>query len=85
MPDPSLLQGLKERKLVQWALAYLAGAFVVFQLLDALAEPLGLRLLPTLMASMNLGSPSCVGYSKVAFPEVASRKNRIVPCRPLLS
>jgi TolB-like protein/Tfp pilus assembly protein PilF len=42
MPDPSLLQRLKERKLVQWALAYLAGAFVVFQLLDALDEPLGL-------------------------------------------
>jgi hypothetical protein len=29
MPSPSLLQRLKERKLVQWALAYLAGAFVV--------------------------------------------------------
>ena len=25
MPTPSLLQRLKERKLVQWALAYLAG------------------------------------------------------------
>ena len=42
MPTPSLLQRLKERKLVQWALAYLAGAFVVFQLLDALETPLGL-------------------------------------------
>jgi len=42
MPLPSLLQRLKERKLVQWALAYLAGAFVVFQVMDALAEPLGL-------------------------------------------
>jgi len=42
MPSPSLLQRLKERKLVQWGLAYLAGAFVVFQLLDALREPLGL-------------------------------------------
>ena len=29
MPTPSLLQRLKERKLVQWAVAYLAGAFVV--------------------------------------------------------
>ncbi|MFC1574864.1 hypothetical protein ACFL3Z_02170 [Gemmatimonadota bacterium] len=38
----SFLQRLKERKLVQWALAYLAGAFVVFQLLDALETPLGL-------------------------------------------
>lgn len=42
MPAPSVLQRLKERKLVQWALAYLAGAFVVFQLVDALDEPLGL-------------------------------------------
>jgi TolB-like protein/Flp pilus assembly protein TadD len=42
MPEPSLLQRLKERKLVQWALAYLAGAFVLFQLLDALEGALGL-------------------------------------------
>jgi hypothetical protein len=28
MPEPSLLQRLKERKLVQWAVAYLAGALV---------------------------------------------------------
>ncbi len=42
MSEPSLFQRLKERKFVQWAVAYLAGAFVVFQLLDALAEPLGL-------------------------------------------
>ena len=32
MPSPSLLQRLKERKLVQWALAYLAGAFVLYGL-----------------------------------------------------
>jgi TolB-like protein/Flp pilus assembly protein TadD len=42
MSEPPFLQRLKERKFVQWALAYLAAAFVVFQLLDALAEPLGL-------------------------------------------
>ncbi len=42
MPDSSFLRRLKERKLAQWALAYVAGAFVVFQLLDALAEPLAL-------------------------------------------
>ena len=42
MPDTSLIERLKEGRLVQWALAYLAGAFVVLQLLDALAEPLGL-------------------------------------------
>lgn len=42
MSDQTLIERLKERKVVQWVLAYLAGAFVVFQLLDALAEPLGL-------------------------------------------
>jgi serine/threonine-protein kinase len=31
MPVPSLLQRLKERKLVQWALAYLAGAWVLVE------------------------------------------------------
>ena len=40
--DPDFLQRLKERKLVQWALAYLAGAFVVFQGVEVLADPWGL-------------------------------------------
>jgi TolB-like protein/cytochrome c-type biogenesis protein CcmH/NrfG len=40
----SLLHRLKQRKIVQWALAYLAAAFVVFQAMDALSEPLGLSL-----------------------------------------
>jgi len=31
MPSPSLLQRLKERKLVQWAVAYLAGAWVFYE------------------------------------------------------
>ena len=35
----SIFQRLKERKLVQWALAYLAGAFVVFQGVEVMAEP----------------------------------------------
>jgi TolB-like protein/Tfp pilus assembly protein PilF len=39
MTDSSLVQRLKERKLVQWALAYLAGGFVVFQAVEVLAEP----------------------------------------------
>jgi serine/threonine-protein kinase len=42
MPGPSLLQRLKERKLVQWAIAYLAGAFVVFQAVEVMAEPWGI-------------------------------------------
>ena len=35
----SFLPRLKERKLVQWALAYLAGGFVVFQSVEVMAEP----------------------------------------------
>lgn len=38
MPDPPLLQGLKERKLVQWAAAYLAGAWVVFEVVDTVGD-----------------------------------------------
>ena len=37
-----IIQRLKERKLVQWALAYLAGAWLVLQVLDVAAEPWGL-------------------------------------------
>ncbi len=35
----SLIQRLKERKLFQWVFAYLAGAWLVFQALEVLAEP----------------------------------------------
>jgi TolB-like protein len=41
MPTPTLLQRLKERKLVQWALAYLAGAWVLFEVSDAVGGRLG--------------------------------------------
>lgn len=34
---PSLLDRLEQRKLVQWALAYLAGGWVVLQIVDQLA------------------------------------------------
>lgn len=34
-----LLQRLRERKLFQWALAYLAGAWIVFQGIEVMAEP----------------------------------------------
>ena len=37
-PNP-LLARLRQRKLVQWALAYLAGAWLLLQLLDLLAQP----------------------------------------------
>jgi len=39
---PSLLHRLKERRLVQCTLAYLAGAWLVFQGVEVLAEPWGL-------------------------------------------
>jgi TolB-like protein/Flp pilus assembly protein TadD len=52
MPDPSLLMRLKERKLVQWALAYLAGAFVVLQALDPISEAWGIS--PFLLQSLQV-------------------------------
>jgi TolB-like protein/Tfp pilus assembly protein PilF len=38
----SVLQRLRERKLFQWALAYLAGAWIIFQGIEVMAEPWGL-------------------------------------------
>ena len=38
----SLIERLKQRKVVQWAIGYLAGAFVALQLMDALQGPLEL-------------------------------------------
>lgn len=50
----ALLDRLRERKLVQWALAYLAGAWVLLQVLDLLSNtytwaPAIMRLLPVLL------------------------------------
>ena len=52
MPDPSLFKRLRERKLVQWAFAYLAGAFVVFQAVEVVAEPWGIS--PALQRSVHI-------------------------------
>lgn len=52
MPDTPLFQRLRERKLVQWALAYLAGAFVVFQAVEVLAEPWGIS--PAVQRSVHI-------------------------------
>lgn len=41
MPDAFLLQRLKERKLVQWAVAYLAGAWVLFEVSDVVGGRFG--------------------------------------------
>lgn len=37
----SLIARLKKRKLVQWTLAYLAGAWVLLQVMDVVADPMG--------------------------------------------
>ncbi|MFH1765252.1 MAG: tetratricopeptide repeat protein [Gemmatimonadota bacterium] len=42
MPTLSLLQRLKERKLVQWAVAYLAGAWVLYEVTATVGGPWGL-------------------------------------------
>lgn len=39
---PSLWDRLKERKMVQWTLAYLAGAYGLVQVVDVLADPFGI-------------------------------------------
>jgi serine/threonine-protein kinase len=44
MPDPTLLQRLKERKLVQWGLGYLAVALPLVGLVEVMAEPWGISL-----------------------------------------
>lgn len=56
---PAFFDRLKERKIVQWGLAYLAGAFVVFQLVEVAAEPWGLstRFQQTVHVLLVLGLP----------------------------
>ena len=49
------VEELKDRKIVQWALAYLAGAWVVLQLLDVVAEPWGIGAGLLLAAQILLG------------------------------
>jgi TolB-like protein/Tfp pilus assembly protein PilF len=39
---PTVLQRLRQRKLFQWVLAYLAGAWLVFQAIEVLADPWGI-------------------------------------------
>jgi tetratricopeptide (TPR) repeat protein len=50
--DATFFRRLRERKLVQWTLAYLAGAFVVLQALDPIAEAWGLS--PFLLQSVQV-------------------------------
>jgi len=54
-----LVRELGERKLVQWALAYLAGAWLVIQVLDALADAwtIPVALLRGMQVLMALGLP----------------------------
>jgi TolB-like protein len=49
---PSLRERLGERKLVQWAIAYLAGAWLVFQGIEVLAEPW--QLSPTVQRTVHV-------------------------------
>jgi TolB-like protein len=43
---PVLLQRLKDRKIVQWSIAYLAGSWVLIEATSVLAEPFGLAVDP---------------------------------------
>ena len=40
--SPSLLKRLSERKLVQWAVGYLAGAWVLYEVVDTVGDGWGL-------------------------------------------
>lgn len=55
MPDSNLFENLKNRKIVQWGIAYLAGAWLLLQLAGLLGEaygwpPLVMRALPIILA-----------------------------------
>ena len=52
MPDLTLLERLKQRRIVQRGLAYLAGAFVVFQAVEVMAEPWGIS--PTVQRTVHV-------------------------------
>ena len=62
MPDPTLLQQLKERKLFQWAVAYLAGAFVVLQALDPISQAWGIAplILQSIQVLLVMGFLGCL-------------------------
>jgi hypothetical protein len=68
----TLFPRLEERKLVPWALAYVAGAFVVLQLVDAVAEPLSLSvltqriILTLLVMGVNAAPPEAAGFCRGA-------------------
>ncbi len=76
-----LVDRLKKRKLVQWALAYLAGAFALYTGLQAIGEPWGVTdgLLRTAQGVLALGFPVAVtlawyhgekGRQRVSGPEL---------------
>ncbi len=54
---PTLLQRLKERKVVQWTLAYLAGGWVVLEVVSTLQEGLGWSsaVFPVLVTALSVG------------------------------
>jgi hypothetical protein len=51
----SLMNDLRERRVVQWMLGYLAGAWILLQVMDVLAEIWGWPLLPQQVVSLVLG------------------------------
>ena len=76
----SFLDRLKQRKLFQWAFAYVAGGWLVAQVLDVVADPWGLSggLVRTVQALLALGFPAAVvlawyhgekGRQRVSGPE----------------
>lgn len=52
MAGPTLTERLKKRKLIQWGLAYLAAAFVVYQAVEVMADPW--RVSPSLRTAIHV-------------------------------
>lgn len=81
MSEPSFLERLKKRKIVQWALAYLAGAWLIFQGIEVVADPwnLSTALQRTVHVLLLVGIPITIvlawyhgdkGQQRISGPEL---------------
>ena len=62
-----IFERLKERKIVQWALAYLAGAVALYSALDAFAEPSGVGDFQLRIAQVSTTSEAPVSSERIQF------------------
>lgn len=74
---PALIQRLRERKIGQWSIAYLAAAWVLLQIVDVLAEPFGLAVGPTTRALTVLLAWGFLGTLVVAWFHAEKGRQRV--------